>query len=741
VTDAGPRLPQPGGSQPDGGLARVLAAPTLADAVREAAAAALAPHRIRLLTAVFRSGAELYELPGLREPHPPLVLPLREGDTALEVAWASAVPVFRYVAPLPDGGELPATFFPLRGPAGVFGALLADEGMALQPALDAAVDALEALAPALYARWDAHAAREALAASERRRDLYGGICDALADPVLVTDGGNRILLENRRARSLFQVGVGDADERRHRVEVNNYLFTSFLARPRPLDSEARELTLVDPDTGAELLFEAVPAPLPSGMPVPETATVSLLRDVTELRRASHQLGHQVRRVQLAEARARAERDQLNLILAQVGAPIVVTDPRGSVMLMNREAQRLLRPGGAPGEGPSPVAVANADRFFAALEAFAAADEAERVTRLALRDPDTGGELAAELVTGVLRDGDGAPLAVVSILRDLTQEVENARLAAELARMNEGLEQSIREATAELQEQNRQLVSQGEELERAYRYKSEFLASMSHELRTPINALLGYTALLRERIYGELTARQDEALQRMQSSSGHLLELVNDILDLARIEAGRMPLHLEPVLLGPLVESVVDSVEPMARARGLDLRIEVPVDLPALVTDRTRVKQVVLNLLSNAVKFTREGSVTLTARPLPSGDGVEVEVADTGIGIAPEALAGIFDDFRQVDQSSTREFGGTGLGLSIVRRLLGLLGGSIRVESEPGAGSTFTVTLPYRSAEVPEGEESIRRAMRGPVAVVVDGREEQLPPAEPLRGDPADLLRG
>jgi signal transduction histidine kinase len=160
---------------------------------------------------------------------------------------------------------------------------------------------------------------------------------------------------------------------------------------------------------------------------------------------------------------------------------------------------------------------------------------------------------------------------------------------------------------------------------------------------------------------------------------------------------------------------------------------VPPELPALITDRTRVKQNVLNLLSNAVKFTREGGVRITARPLENGNGVELAVADTGIGIAPEALAGIFDDFRQVDQSSTREFGGTGLGLSIVRKLLGLLGGSIRVASEPGVGSTFVVTLPYRSPDVPEGEESIRRAMQGLAAVVRDGRAEPLPPAEPMRG--------
>ena len=714
----------------DAALARVLAAPGLADAVREAASV-LAPAGIQLLTALVRTtGAELRELAGFRPSADPLRVDLADADDAVGRALASPIDRFRFVFPLPDEGEMPACVVPLRGPAGVFGALLVDEGRGSMAAQEEAFARLFALEPALGARWDAHAAREALAEVERRRELYGGIVDALADPVLVTDRRNRILLENRRARSLFASGAEDGDERRHRVEVNQYLFTSFLARPRPSETDARELTLVDPDTGAELLFEAVPALLPAGASLPEDATVSLLRDVTELRRASHQLGPQVRRVQLAESRARAERDQLNLILAHVGAPIVVTDEGGAVVLMNREAQRLFR--ADPADAGAQTAAANADRFFTALEEFARTGEAEWATRVALRDPQSGAELPAELTSGRIRDGDGATIAIVSILHDLTQEVENARLAAELARVNQGLEASIRDATAELQEQNRQLAWQGQELERAYRHKSEFLASMSHELRTPINALLGYTALLRERIYGDLTDRQVQALSRMESSSGHLLELVNDILDLARIEAGRMPLHLEPVSLAALVAAVVDSVEPMARAKGLRLVVEVPAELPALITDRTRVKQIVLNLLSNAVKFTREGSVRVTGRALPAEEAVELEVVDTGIGIAAEALPGIFEDFRQVDQSSTREFGGTGLGLSIVRKLLGLLGGSIRAESAPDVGSTFTVTLPLRSPDVPEGEESIRRAMRGHAVIVRDGHEEALPPSEPIR---------
>jgi signal transduction histidine kinase len=228
--------------------------------------------------------------------------------------------------------------------------------------------------------------------------------------------------------------------------------------------------------------------------------------------------------------------------------------------------------------------------------------------------------------------------------------------------------------------------------------------MSHELRTPINALLGYTTLMRDRIYGDLTEKQADSLDRMYGASTHLLELVNDILDLARIEAGKMPLHLERVELADVVREISETVEPMVRSRQLAFAVELEEGLPPMETDRTRVKQILLNLLSNAVKFTHEGEVRVRAHA--ARGGVEVQVCDTGIGIDATDLDGIFEDFRQADQSSTREYGGTGLGLSIVKKLLGLLGGTIRVTSELGKGSTFTAWLPLRSREL-KGDEMAR----------------------------------
>jgi signal transduction histidine kinase len=226
--------------------------------------------------------------------------------------------------------------------------------------------------------------------------------------------------------------------------------------------------------------------------------------------------------------------------------------------------------------------------------------------------------------------------------------------------------------------------------------------MSHELRTPINAMLGYTSLLREEIYGDLSEKQEDALGKIHSSAEHLLTLINDILDLSRIEAGRMPIQVEETDLHEVVEELSQTLEPMLLEKGLDFRMRLADGLPTMTTDRTKVKQILLNLLSNAVKFTSEGMVELRVGADEERATVVAEVEDTGIGIEPEALGTIFDDFRQVDESPTRRFGGTGLGLAITRRLVDLLGGSLGVESEPDEGSTFTVELPVVAEPAGQG---------------------------------------
>jgi signal transduction histidine kinase len=207
----------------------------------------------------------------------------------------------------------------------------------------------------------------------------------------------------------------------------------------------------------------------------------------------------------------------------------------------------------------------------------------------------------------------------------------------------------------------------------------------------------------------LTAQQSEALEKIFSTSQHLLDLINDILDLSRIEAGKMPVHAEEVKIDELVRDVSDSVDPLVRTKGLEFQTRVESDVPTLYTDGTKVKQVLLNLLSNAVKFTQDGHILLEIEPGDAPDWVRITVSDTGIGIREDDIHTIFEDFRQVDQSSTREYGGTGLGLSITKKLLSLLGGTISVRSTYGEGATFTMKLPV-SIEAGTVDEQVHRAL-------------------------------
>jgi len=232
-----------------------------------------------------------------------------------------------------------------------------------------------------------------------------------------------------------------------------------------------------------------------------------------------------------------------------------------------------------------------------------------------------------------------------------------------------------------------------QLERANRLKSEFLASVSHELRTPMNAIIGYTKLMLDGLDGEMTAQQQTDLFRVAQAADNLLGLINGLLDLAKIEAGKMELNIEEVNITEVTEEALELVRPHADEKGLQVRSVISLGLPNVWADRARVRQVLANMLANAVKFTERGVVSVSAA---AAEGwVTVSVADTGVGISPEAQAYVFDEFRQADSSTTRRYGGTGLGLAISKRLVTLHGGRIWVDSEVGRGSTFHFTLPIR----------------------------------------------
>jgi signal transduction histidine kinase len=226
-------------------------------------------------------------------------------------------------------------------------------------------------------------------------------------------------------------------------------------------------------------------------------------------------------------------------------------------------------------------------------------------------------------------------------------------------------------------------------------KSQFLASMSHELRTPMNAIIGFTRLVMRRSKDVLPAQQFGNLEKILASANHLLALLNDVLDLSKIEAGKMAVLIGPFDVAALIGEVRATIQPLIAKNANTLVIECAPGLGAMTSDQTKLRQNLFNLLSNAAKFTQAGKITLAARRLvrDGADWLEFKVSDTGIGMTAEQLGRLFEAFSQAEASTARDYGGTGLGLAITRRYCRLLGGDVTVESAPGAGATFTIMLP------------------------------------------------
>jgi signal transduction histidine kinase len=318
-----------------------------------------------------------------------------------------------------------------------------------------------------------------------------------------------------------------------------------------------------------------------------------------------------------------------------------------------------------------------------------------VGEIALVDPAAGEALPVEAIAGKIVSDHGELTAVVTILHDRREAIEKAKLYEQLKEASDELERRIQAATADIAHQNELLRRQAIELEQASALKSQFLANMSHEFRTPLNAMLGYTSMLLQGVSGSLDPGARRHLGRVESNGRHLLTIINEILDISRIEAGRMPLQLSRFNVSELVGEVRAELEPIVMRSKLTVVVDVPKELPQMISDRQKMKQILVNLLSNALKFTHQGTVTVGARRNVRDRTMALSVSDTGIGISPADQDKIFEDFRQLDNSPTRAYGGTGLGLSICRRLAQMLDGGITLSSEVGKGSIFTLVVPIR----------------------------------------------
>ena len=427
-------------------------------------------------------------------------------------------------------------------------------------------------------------------------------------------------------------------------------------------------------------------------PSPDGGLSVFFRDVTE--RAQHQIALRASQARLKEAQriGRIGDWEFDLITESITwSPQVFEifgrDPRRGPPRGIDEATTLY---------DAESAARLRERIARAIES----GEAQDYQLVVLQPNGARGHVQARAVP--VKDASGR---VVS-LHGTVQDISDVKQAEErIQSLNAELEERVAQRTSQLEAANEELAAFSTTVakdlrvaEAADKMKSAFLATMSHELRTPLNSIIGFTGIVLQGLPGPLNPEQTRQLGMVRASAHHLLGLINDVLDLSKIEAGGMDLHMEPFDLRASIEQAVAQVRPLADKKGLSLHFGNACIVAPLVSDRRRVVQILLNLLSNAVKFTERGGITVTLEPASghcalSGSPLQIRIADTGIGIKVADLPLLFQPFRQIDSSRTRRHDGTGLGLAICRRLANMLGGDVHVESELGKGSVFTVVLP------------------------------------------------
>ena len=432
--------------------------------------------------------------------------------------------------------------------------------------------------------------------------------------------------------------------------------------------------------------------------------VACRRSIAEMQQTADRtaaLEHEVRTRQQAELDARTARARNDAVLEVALDCVILMDEAGRIVQFNPAAERTFGHSSAEAVGTELANLIIPARKRASYRTALArylmiGDTANFNRRLELLAVRRGGEEFPVEVAIAPISSEGAPM-FACYMRDITARKQAER---ELHKSRDAERQNA-EQLAELVDELRITQRQAEAATRA---KSEFLASMSHELRTPLNAIILYSELLQEEASDEGDQSSIPDLQRIRSAGKHLLDLINGILDLSKIEAGKMSLALETFDVNVMVDELVDTVGPLVYKNGNTFAVETDGAVGTMFGDLTKTRQVLLNLLSNAGKFTRDGAITLAIRRSISDDAlpcVEFVVTDTGVGMTPEQSRKVFDPFTQADVTTTRKYGGTGLGLAIVLRFCDLMGGTVSVDSRIGEGSRFTVRLPVQMVDAAE----------------------------------------
>lgn len=411
------------------------------------------------------------------------------------------------------------------------------------------------------------------------------------------------------------------------------------------------------------------------------------------------------------------RAKFSCLIESSNDAVIITDSFGIIMSGNEQAASLLGYGRDDLIGKSWTSILKSEEMAESLARALESRPALRGFGLALRDA-RGRDLDAVVNASLLQDRAGGNAGTVYTLRSMKDEfnLKGALQAKtkELEELNANLEKKILLRTEELEQANK-------ELEKANQLKGRFIANISHELRTPLNSVLGFSEVLLEKTVGTLNDSQERFVRNIYSAGKHLLELINNVLDIAKIEAGKYEMVYETFRVGDLLDEVVSIMRQFAAGKFIEIGVEKDEHLDLMTADRVKIKQILYNLLSNAIKFTPEGrKVGVTAGYADSGESLDMIMAprrdfvkfsvwDTGVGIGPEDKERIFEEFEQIDSAFSREYGGVGLGLALTKRLVELHGGAVSVESSLGEGSTFTFSIPVTAAveeQEPEEQEAV-----------------------------------